>query len=61
MISRSVLSLNDNIIQVFPHYEQYAIIENTDVQNIAHLNGVHDLGEMLVVININSHILYIFQ
>jgi len=62
MISRSVLSPGDNIIQAFPtfpQYEHHAIIEDADVQNIPLQNGVHDLDGMLAAINDKTKIIWV--
>lgn len=62
MISRSVLSPGDNIIQAsptFPQYEHHAIIESAEIQNIPLQNGVHDLDSMLAAVNDKTKIIWI--
>ena len=62
MISRSVLSPGDNIIQAFPtfpQYEHHAIIEDADIQNIPLQNGTHDLDAMLAAINEKTKIIWV--
>ena len=62
MISRSVLSPGDNIIQAFPtfpQYEHHAIIEDADIQNIPLQNGIHDLDGMLAAVNDKTKIIWI--
>jgi len=62
MISRSVLSPGDNIIQAtptFPLYEHHAIIEGADVQSVQLQNGIHDLAGMLDLINDKTKIVWI--
>ena len=62
MISRSVLSPGDNIIQAsptFPQYEHHAIIEGAHIQNIPLRDGIHDLDGMLAVINEKTKILWV--
>jgi len=62
MISRSVLSPGDNIIQAFPTFSQYkhhAIIEGAEIQNIPLQNGVHDLDGMLTAVNEKTKIIWI--
>lgn len=62
MISRSVLSPGDNIIQAFPtfpQYEHHAIIEGADVINVPLKDGVHDLAGMLSAINQRTKIVWV--
>ena len=62
MISRSVLTSGDNIIQVdstFPQYEHHAIIDGAEVIKIPLQNGVHDLNGMLAAINDKTKIVWI--
>lgn len=62
MISRSVLSPGDNIIQAtptFPQYEHHAIIEGADVQKVPLQDGVHDLDAMLAAINDKTKIIWV--
>jgi len=62
MISRSVLSPGDHIIQAFPtfpQYEHHAIIEGADIQNIPLQAGVHDLDAMLAAINEKTKIVWV--
>lgn len=62
MISRSVLSPGDHIIQAFPtfpQYEHHAIIEGADIQNIPLQNGIHDLDGMLAAINHKTKIIWV--
>ncbi|MCL1990204.1 MAG: histidinol-phosphate transaminase [Defluviitaleaceae bacterium] len=62
MISRSVLSPGDNIIQAFPtfpQYEHHAIIEDADIQNIPLKNGVHDLDGMLAAVNPKTKMIWV--
>jgi len=62
MISRSVLSPGDNIIQAtptFPQYEHHAIIEAADIKNIPLKNGVHNLDAMKDAIDEKTKIIWI--
>jgi len=62
MISRSVLSPGDNVIQAtptFPLYEHHGIIEAADVISVPLKNGVHDLGGMLTAINDRTKIVWV--
>lgn len=62
MISRSVLSPKDQIIQAFPtfpQYEHHAIIEGADIKNVPLQNGTHDLDAMLSAINDKTKIIWV--
>jgi len=62
MISRSVLSPGDNVIQAFPtfpQYEHHALIEGADIKNIPLKDGFHDLDAMLGAIDGKTKIIWV--
>jgi histidinol-phosphate aminotransferase len=62
MVSRALLTPEDNIIQATPTFSQYrhhAIIEGAEVREIPLKEGVHDLSAMLRAIDENTKIVWI--